>query len=500
MERMFWKVTRWARAMRVWLLLLLAVLAWLGFGAGEAHAQTAPAYTCIANTGPCNRQEAYDQCEAHAAYNRQVTGRAAQCGDPNLVQRVITCTRQTSAGGWQTCSPNYQFRWSAQECPTGQNWDDVLRMCSKCPASGSVGGVTFPQHAGVYRCNTLGNGNKCGLIGQSCGNKPGGVPGYMCWINIGGAQCQDGQCPSSTTLKSDGMCWPDEVCPNNGPKDAKGQCIEPEICPEGHSKDQFGQCKPSDNQCPPGRIPGPDGVCMDGSDDGMCASDQVRGQDGTCKKDEDGDGQPDDGEDTGKFSGGEDCRMPPQCSGDNIMCGQARIQWRIDCNTRKEANISGGNCHAPPVCAGEGCKPLEYAILVTQWRTACAVEAMAQAVDGPGGGGDDNGPPENFDVGTYAENVVDQAAGSSSGGCDSNGGPGCGLGDREIDAGGDLDDGGLGWGRSCPSLPVVQVMGATLDFNAVAGGKMCDWMQLGGQFVLILAAAASLRIMVGGMG
>lgn len=61
------------------------------------------------------------------------------------------------------------------------------------------------------------------------------------------------------------------------------------------------------------------------------------------------------------------------------------------------------------------------------------------------------------------------------------------------DGDGELDTSGLGYGRSCPTLPSVTVMGTTLDFNAHAGA-MCRWMQLAGQLVLVLAALVSLRI------
>ncbi|WP_206409330.1 virulence factor TspB C-terminal domain-related protein [Lysobacter enzymogenes] len=106
----------------------------------------------------------------------------------------------------------------------------------------------------------------------------------------------------------------------------------------------------------------------------------MKAKDGTCKPDDDGDGEPNDGEDTGKFSGGEDCKTPPQCSGDNILCGQARIQWRIDCNTRRSTTITGGNgCSMSdvPICAGEKCNALEYQQLLQAWRSRCAVEKLA---------------------------------------------------------------------------------------------------------------------------
>ncbi len=69
------------------------------------------------------------------------------------------------------------------------------------------------------------------------------------------------------------------------------------------------------------------------------------------------------------------------------MCGQARIQWRIDCNTRKNLTVTGGRgCGMdPPICTGEKCDALEYAQLLQQWRTACATEAL-RGVGGTGTG------------------------------------------------------------------------------------------------------------------
>lgn len=180
------------------------------------------------------------------------------------------------------------------------------------------------------------------------------------------------------------MCFPIENCSPPEVKDPEtGLCIQPLVCPEGQVKDQFGICKPSDNQCPAGQVKSPEGNCLPG--DGQCATGEVRGKDGTCKKDSDNDGEPDEGEDDGTFEGGESCNAPPMCSGDNILCGQARIQWRIDCNTRKNAEIAGGQCGNVPVCSGDGCKALDYAVLLTTWRTACALEGMKDGTPGEGG-------------------------------------------------------------------------------------------------------------------
>lgn len=122
-------------------------------------------------------------------------------------------------------------------------------------------------------------------------------------------------------------------------------------------------------------------------------------KDGTCKPDADGDGEPDEGEDEGTFSGGDDCATPPACSGDNIMCGQARIEWRIMCNTQRKRNISGGNgCGTDiPICTGENCDPVEYGQLLQQWRMRCATEALLAKPTG-GGGADMTGTNQRLDA------------------------------------------------------------------------------------------------------
>jgi len=194
-------------------------------------------------------------------------------------------------------------------------------------------------------------------------------------------------------------CEPDEgKCPGGGTPNSVGEC-KPEPCPAGMIQQADGTCKNKENECPAGQVKSPTGQCLPG--DGQCAQGEARGKDGTCKKDSDGDGNPDEeeegGEDPGEgentkeeFSGGDDCKVPPSCSGSPIMCGQARIQWRIDCNTRKNRNIAGGMCGSPPICTGEKCDALEYTSLLMQWRTACATEKALTL--GNNGGGDGTQP------------------------------------------------------------------------------------------------------------
>lgn len=304
------------------------------------------------------------------------------------------------------------------------------------------------------------------------------------WTPVGNL-CPDDEEKGCGALANAGYYWnpvlkvcepPKHQCEGGKNPNSLGQCA-PEPCPDGMAQQADGTCKKKDNECPAGQVRSPDGKCLPG--DGQCAKGEVHGADGTCKKDSDGDGKPDEPGDKDSFSGGDDCSSPPSCSGSPIMCGQARIQWRIDCNTRKNRNIAGGLCNSMPICTGEKCDAMEYAGLLMQWRSACALEKMAQG-NGSGGG-------ENADV----KAIRDALTGS--------GGSVTTAPDR---ASSDVwsprsgtpvkpDTGGYGWSRSCPQPPSIDVFGSSIQINTA---PICNWLILGGYFVMGLAALGSLRI------
>ena len=280
-----------------------------------------------------------------------------------------------------------------------------------------------------------------------------------------------------------------EECPTGQIKNAAGNCVDNK-CPNGMVEGPAGTCINEKNECPAGEVKSPTGACLPG--EGQCAAGEARGKDGTCKRDSDGDGTPDNEDDdpnnddeSESFSGGDNCNSPPSCSGSPIMCGQARIQWRIECNTRRNRNITGGTCDSMPICTGDKCDALEYSQLLMQWRSACAAEKLLARGNGaPGGGGNNsdlidylnNGGPLNTDAFGAGE------VGGGTGWADGEG--------EEFDP----DASGFGYSSSCPTFPTVNVLGTVLDFN---NGPLCDWLALGGQLVLILAALASLRIVAG---
>ncbi|WP_323163109.1 virulence factor TspB C-terminal domain-related protein [Stenotrophomonas maltophilia] len=298
-----------------------------------------------------------------------------------------------------------------------------------------------------------------------------------------GSVCPDDE-QEQCKLFGDGYYWnsllkvcepPEGKCPGGAKPNSLGKCA-PEPCPDGMAQQQDGTCKKKENECPAGQIRSPDGKCLPG--DGQCAKGEVRGQDGTCKKDADNDGQPDPVTDE-SFSGGDDCNAPPSCSGSPIMCGQARIQWRIDCNTRKNRNIAGGTCASMPICTGDKCDAMEYSALLMQWRSACALEKMAQ---GNGNGGGENGDTKAIrDALTGTGGAVTTATDRPSSDVWA---PRSGTPVKP-------DTGGYGWGRTCPQPPSFEVFGSVIQINTA---PLCNWLILGSYFVMGLAALASLRI------
>ncbi|MCF7220399.1 hypothetical protein L3V18_01140 [Lysobacter sp. TLK-CK17T] len=283
---------------------------------------------------------------------------------------------------------------------------------------------------------------------------------------------------------------PPAECEGNETRDpASGECRP--SCPEGQSLDEFGQCKPQKNTCPPGEVKSPEGNCLPG--DGQCAAGEARRADGTCGKDEDGDGEaddeddnPDNDSDKNSFSGGDNCNTPPSCSGDPIMCGQARIQWRIDCNTRRNRDVSGGTCGAVPICTGDKCDALEYASLLQQWRTACSLQELLAREGGTG----DGGQPGWTKVDGMSQDPGQGATPDDA--------PGLTTVALTTD---DLDQSGLGGGGSCAAIMTAsggQLSGGFASFLASPPPMFCNWINMIKAIVVLVAAVTSCYILAKG--
>ncbi|MBA0328489.1 hypothetical protein D7U76_09835 [Stenotrophomonas maltophilia] len=453
-------------AARGYVRFLLVIIAGLALW-GVAGAVAAQAYRCTdPNKRVCTQPEANAEAWAHARKVLSGGYSPAQyeaCVSESVKSYTgyITQTGKCKASQWST--GHQTFYWG--------------KSCSD--ESDYTGTGPWSSTGGAARSGSLGCRNGCdGIWGKNADSS-------FTW-SATGAICPDDEKKNceSPAMANAGYYWnvalrvcepPKPQCEGGKNPNSLGQCA-PEPCPDGMAQQADGTCKKKDNECPAGQVRSPDGKCLPG--DGQCAAGEVRGPDGTCKRDSDGDGNPDP-VDEESFSGGDDCSAPPACSGSPIMCGQARIQWRIDCNTRKNRNIAGGLCNAMPVCTGEKCDAMEYAGLLMQWRSACALEKMAQ--------GTGNGGGENSDV----KAIRDALTGTGGAVTTAPDRPSSDVWAPRSGTPVKPDTGGYGWGRTCPQPPSFEVFGNVIQINTA---PLCNWLILGSYFVMGLAALASLRI------
>lgn len=322
--------------------------------------------------------------------------------------------------------------------------------------------------------------------GSICGDDyKGNCPAGSFWNGYMGV-CQpiDPPCPAGQ-VKQDGVCKPENKCP-------QGMVAVSPSTPGAVASGAL-YCAPEKDECPPGTIMSPSGKCLPG--EGQCAAGEAPGKDGTCKKDADGDGQGDeDGEGDGEggegkkdeASGGESCDTPPTCSGNAIQCIQVKIQWRIDCNTRRAQNISGGTCDAVPVCTGKACDAMEYAQLMQQWRSTCALEKLAKGTNANGNSTDKNGNGV-ADALEGSGNVTDPGDGKS----DVDGAKHFGLGVSTSK----LDTENIFGNSSCPQPPSFTIRGTTI--NGADFPYFCQAAAILRALILMYGAYLAIRILMG---
>ncbi len=366
---------------------LAAVIVAFAFGCLASQYATAQDYSDCFNQEIPGDSSTY--CPTIADAHRMVTAAAKYHG--------TEWAKPGSCNGNGACYAEYRGvfgnrlaeRHYRSGCEAGKEFNPLRGICQTTCASRSPETVSYKEMIpnGSYSCS-----DGCTARITETGD------GTYTKIYLGGEESKCGVLPNDCSSFGAGytmnfatsMCQPPVVeCQENDVKDPiSGTCTQG--CEPGKIMDAAGVCKQKEEHCPPGNVKSPSGGCLPG--DGQCAAGEVKGKDGTCKRDADGDGEPDAGEEDGTsdptFSGGDSCNSPPACSGSPILCGQARIQWRIDCNTRKDVTVTGGACSAMPVCIGKNCDALEYTQLLMQWRTACAVEKLASK-DGEGGEGED---------------------------------------------------------------------------------------------------------------
>ena len=437
------------------------VLAWLviallagWFGIGKAHAQADT--SCSDPSKQCTPAQAYSACMATITWYAQETNRT----NPHCVIRDNVDPATSQFGIWDGAfdGGNFGAHYWATFCPAGTQWDQNTHTCTnpslQCLAQGPTPVVV---NASVHPNLTTYCKDGCIKTFTSDGDPARVVtegPNIGAWLDGVGTPT-GGTCTAEeeTPIDEEGL----DKCPAGKKQLPDGSCAEQGDCPVGmHKVQETGSCAP-DGACPTGQQKAPDGSCVAE----QCPTGFAKKKDGTCGLDENNDGNPDDEEDGNddgsKASGGETCDSPPACSGDPILCLQTKIQWRIDCNTRKQRNVTGGACSSPPVCTGEKCDALEYSSLMMQWRAACALEKLGSGAPGGGQNGDANrnGVPDVMEgnigeqPGADPDSVVKENSGEA-------------LWDS-IDS-----DGFLGGGSSCPAGDLVLQIGSyTKDLSEV---------------------------------
>lgn len=337
--------------------------------------------------------------------------------------------------------------------------------------------------SGSLYCESLGTDASCAMAAFDNGD------GTWTSEYLGGAACTPSTLEDECEALS-GFYWNatlssciaiNETCAANEVKDEAGNCQG--SCPVGLIQGPDGTCKPEADTCPPGNVKAPSGQCLPG--DGQCAVGEAKKADGTCGIDANGDGvadaddsDPNNDPDEESFSGGDSCNAPPACAGSPIMCGQARIQWRIDCNTRENVNISGGSCASIPICTGDKCKAMEYSQLLMQWRTACALEKAS--------GGDEEAGSTTADyMAAQAQANKNEADAIAAGGDGHEG-----VSESDIwgsGVAGSISETILGGGGGTCSAPTWTLMGEPIDLPG-------DWWSLASWIAALLVACAYIWV------
>lgn len=446
-----------------WLTLLVCAL--MALFSTSAHATQYP-----------DQGSAYSACTTAAAtFSARYPGGFVTDNCPfNQEWREYTCRGQVGAQIFG-CGEGYNHSFS---------FPFEMYCDARKDYNGSFPGGQFKPRSGSLSCDM---GCETYWFDNADGSVNGRTSGKTC---TGEKYDSDEECnaasPGSYYNRQIGVCEPQKPeCPT-GQANSLGKC-EPEPCPSGMVQQADGTCKKKDNECPAGQVRSPDGSCLPG--DGQCAAGEVRGADGTCKRDSDDDGKPDEPGDKDTFSGGDDCNSPPSCSGSPILCGQARIQWRIECNTRKNRNIAGGSCASMPICTGDKCDALEYSQLLMQWRTACATEKLAS--QGSGSGSGDGGQPDWTKVSGMN---TDLASGSSPDDTKV-------LTVKTLSMN-DLDQSGIGGGGSCMGFAAGGGQGIASGFTdtfASPPAFFCNYIgQIKALIILLAACGAAVILARGG--
>ncbi|MBV6690447.1 hypothetical protein KV692_22025 [Xanthomonas euvesicatoria pv. physalidis] len=468
---------------------VLAALLLSAIGIGGARAQSAGA--CSSPSDGCSQGDAYvaasafagqrgpDICKLVGGSQSTYTGPLIEVDPSNSTAEAKALSVQAKCSIAGPAQVGYKYYLIAKSCSSLSSTTTQFM-----PPTGSTQCLSGCEMS--FRQNGDGETSLRSPTGAACSDGYGkNCPSGSFWNGYMGV-CQpiDPPCPEGQ-VKEDGVCKPENKCPQGM---VAVQASTPGAVAQGAL-----YCAPEKEECPPGTIMSPSGKCLPG--EGQCAAGEAPGKDGTCKKDADGDGQGDeDGEGDGEggegkkdeASGGESCDTPPTCSGNAIQCIQVKIQWRIDCNTRRAQNISGGSCDAVPVCTGKACDAMEYAQLMQQWRSTCALEKLAKGTNASGNSTDKNGNGV-ADALEGSGNVTDPGDGKS----DVDGAKHFGLGVSTSK----LDTENIFGNSSCPQPPSFTIRGTTI--NGADFPYFCQAAAILRALILMYGAYLAIRILMG---
>lgn len=432
----FWKVTRWARATRFWVLLALAALGALGFG--EARADVHP-----------TRGEAHTHCMTMAnTYTNAVNGNPAFANNPDIPltsECVVASNRyreqwrtaQGTTGGWFR-SGDVNHGWVADCPPNSGEWNDDLKRCfdpDEClQRNGAANGMPAIETARPFseRCvagcqlKMEGPGSCTSIVGQAGSKMCSGVFQYS--GNACSAEPPGDPNEPPPPPESDETCTP--VASGGGLQVCKGkngqECVSTKsgasICWGTHETGEKSigneqQARGPGNQEPTPTPPTPPETFdpaqktppvtttttttnPNGSttttttttvSNGTTNGTTPPGTPAPIGGGGGGGGRGDDDEgDDGTASGGGDCDTPPVTTGDAVTGMVATQAWATRCAVEagNAAKVTGdvGDCSAPFTVEGENAnaeqlRALRASICGPEETARHDVESMKSAAD-----------------------------------------------------------------------------------------------------------------------
>lgn len=493
------------------------------FGTGSAYAQSHPIpVTCSSAAAQCTREQAYAECGPWAANDLAVA-------HPQDWITSLDCEHTPDANGYSgryrstNKSPVAQDNHTqlfvyTSTCPPGKEWNESLKKCfdpEEClQRNGAENGMPlspvakpFQQKcvAGCTLAMQTGPDSSCTVV-----HLPGG-PQTHC---NGVFQYTGGTCEASPPGDDDTGPEPDQdsctpTGPNSGTKFCKKkdgrECFESNsgamICWGTGETGQKSNGADAQTRGPGTDEPQPDPPTPPESFDPDKKGDPTT----TTTTTNNNNGSTTTTTTTTINNSTTNGTNPP---GTPVGGGSGGGGSGEDGDEDGNSASGGGSCTEPPVVEGD---PALGMIALQTWETRCALEKIGE-VTVTGDIGDCNspfsveGPEKDVNVQTMkamraeicpggqtaSEGDGDAIDWSGLDGPDSAEGSGLFV-TEEIGADG-LDTTGLGFMRTCPTIPPIDVMGTTIQFD---NSVMCDWLELGGQIMLILAALVSVRIMAG---